>query len=232
MIPVLPINPSDAILYALFVPVIAMFGIMLAQKSPNLREGVILIGATITFLMALTIFAAVGEGERPTRTLFEVLPGLSISFTVEPLGALFGIIASGLFIVNSCYSIGYMRGNKETHQTRFYMSFAVAIAAALGIAFAGNLFTFFTFYEVLTLSTFPLVTHKRDAKARAGGRIYLGILIGTSIGLLLPAMIWTYGVTGTTDFVPGGIMNRAAFMTMTPPLILLGLYLWGSARRH
>ncbi len=76
---------------------------------------------------------------RPAVRLLEPVPGLAIAFTVEPLGMLFALIASGLWIVNSIYSIGYMRGNKEAHQTRFYVCFALALAAAIGIAFAGNL---------------------------------------------------------------------------------------------
>lgn len=227
MIPILPMAPEAAMLAAVFVPIVGMFGLMVADKQPNVREGVTLTFAVVTFMLVLTVFAAVGDGERPSITLFEMLPGLSITLTAEPLGALFALIASGLFIVNSCYSIGYMRGNKERHQTRFYMCFAVAIAAAVGIAFAGNLLTFFTFYEALTLSTFPLVTHNRDAKARSGGRIYLGILIGTSIGLLLPAVIWTYVMTGTTDFVLGGILGDAPDMRGAVPLILLALFLFG-----
>lgn len=227
MIPSLPIAANDAILVALFLPVLGMFGISLAGNRPNLREGVTLTMAVATFLLVLTILKAVLAGDQPQATLFEVLPGLDLTFRVEPLGAMFATIASGLFIVNSCYSIGYMRGNKEQHQTRFYMSFAVAIAAALGIAFAGNLLTFFTFYEVLTISTFPLVTHKRDDKARRSGRIYLGVLIGTSIGLLLPAIVWTYVMTGTTDFVPGGILGEAADYRGIVPVLLLGMYLFG-----
>ena len=80
---------------------------------------------------------------------------------------LFALVASGLWIVNSIYSIGYMRGNDETHQTRFYVCFALALAATMGIAFAGNLLTLFLFYEVLTLVTYPLVTHHGTEDARA-----------------------------------------------------------------
>ena len=230
----LPVAPVDALLYALFLPIIGAFGIMLARPFPNVREAIILVMASVTFLFVLTVAFAVGQGETVSEDLFTVIPGLSISFTAEPLGAMFGVIASGLYIVNSLYSIGYMRTNGEKNQTRFYVCFAIAISAAIGIAFAGNLFTFFTFYEVLTLSTFPLVTHKGDAKARAGGRIYLGILIGTSIGLLLPAIVWTWTLTGTTDFVLGGILadvpgfsgNDVELQTFVP-VVLLGLFLYG-----
>jgi multicomponent Na+:H+ antiporter subunit D len=118
-----------------------------------------------------------------------------------------------------------MRGNNEQHQTRFYILFAVALSAVMGIAFAGNLLTLFIFYEVLTLSTYPLVAHKGDAKTVASARTYLGILLATSIGLLLPAMIWTYHVAGTLDFLPGGIL--AGNLAGPAVGLLLALYVFG-----
>ena len=123
---------------------------------------------------------------------------------------LFALIASSLWIVNSIYSIGYMRANDEPRQTRFYVCFAVALGSTIGIAFAKNLFTLFLFYEALTLSTYPLVTHKRNAEAMRAGRIYLLLLLGTSLLLLLPAIIATWVLAGTLDFTPGGILAGKA----------------------
>jgi multicomponent Na+:H+ antiporter subunit D len=138
---------------------------------------------------------------------------------------LFACIASGLWIVNSLYSIGYMRGNDEKKQTRFYMCFTVAISSAMGIAFAGNMFTLFVFYEVLTLSTYPLVAHKETEEAKQGARTYLGILIGTSIGLQLAAIIWTWIAAGTLDFTAGGILSGKVDPALLP--FLLALYMFG-----
>ncbi|MFW5904736.1 MAG: proton-conducting transporter membrane subunit, partial [bacterium] len=151
--------------------------------------------------------------------------GIPLRMQVEPLGMIFAGVASLLWPINSLYSIGYMRGNDEGHQTRYYVSFAVAIASAVGIAYSGNLVTLFVFYEVLTLSTYPLVTHHGDEEARSAGRTYLGILIGTSIGLLLLAIVWTYLVTGTVDFRPGGILAGAVEGPMVG--LLLFLYVFG-----
>jgi multicomponent Na+:H+ antiporter subunit D len=138
---------------------------------------------------------------------------------------LFAALASGLWIVNSMYSIGYMRGNNEQNQTRFYVMFAVSLAATMGVAFAGNLITLFLFYEMLTLSTYPLVAHKGDANTVRSARVYLGILLTTSIGLFLPAVIWTYTVAGSGDFVPGGIL---AGKVEGPAIgLLLGLFVFG-----
>ena len=66
-------------------------------------------------------------------------------------------------------------------------SFSLAISATMGLAFSANMFTLFLFYEVLTVSTYPLVAHKGTPEAIRGARTYLGILIGTSIG---PETCW------------------------------------------
>ena len=123
---------------------------------------------------------------------------------------LFALVASSLWIVNSIYSIGYMRANDEPRQTGFYVCFAIALGSTIGIAFAKNLFTLFLFYEALTISTYPLVTHKQSEEAVRAGRIYLLLLLGTSLLLFLPAIIATWVLAGTLDFTPGGILAGKA----------------------
>ncbi|MBI3095846.1 MAG: monovalent cation/H+ antiporter subunit D family protein [Rhodocyclales bacterium] len=218
-------SPETVILVALALPLLGAVGMVLAGKSPNLREGVTLVTALGLFACVMQLLGPVLAGVRPAVNLLEPLPGLPIAFRVEPLGMLFALIASGLWIVNSIYSIGYMRGNDEQHQTRFYVCFALAIAAALAIAFAANLLTLFLFYEVLTLITYPLVTHAGTDKARSGGRTYLVILMGTSVLFLLPAIIYVWHVTGTTNFRAGGILPVG--MDKGAVAILLALFMFG-----
>ena len=219
-------SSSTAILVALALPLVGALGIALAARiGNNVREGVTLLTASA---LAWTVWGLLPElmaGGRPAVSLAEVLPGVEIAFSVEPLGMLFAALASLLWIVNSIYSIGYMRGNRESHQTRFYILFAVALGATMGIAFADNLFTLFLFYELLTLSTYPLVAHKGDAKTVQSARTYLGILLTTSIGLLLPAIIWTYFVAGTGTFTAGGIL--AGKLEGPAVGLLLGLFVFG-----
>ena len=200
-------SAQESILLALVVPLIGAVGIALAGRvNANLREAVTLITATALALVVWGLVPEIMGGGRPSLWLTQVLPGVAIEFQVEPLGMLFAALASGLWIINSIYSIGYMRGNNESNQTRFYVMFAVSLAATMGIAFAGNLFTLFLCYEALTLATYPLVAHKGDEKTIRSARVYLGLLLATSIGLFLPAIIWTYSVAGTGDFTVGGIL--------------------------
>ncbi|HEY5635310.1 MAG TPA: proton-conducting transporter membrane subunit [Burkholderiales bacterium] len=217
---------AQLIAAALAVPTLGALGIGLAGRWPNLREAVTLVTAALLFACVASLAPAVLAGGRPQLFVVEMLPGIALGFRVEPLGMLFALVASSLWIVNSIYSIGYMRANEEAHQTRFYICFALALAATMGIAFSANVLTLFLFYEMLTLVTWPLVTHHGDDKARAGGRTYLGILIGTSIVLLLPALIITWWTTGTLEFTPGGIVGGAGLSSAAVGG-LLALYMFG-----
>jgi multicomponent Na+:H+ antiporter subunit D len=195
------------------------------HRWPNLREAVSLATAAGLFLAVLSLSEAVLQGERPALRLGEIMPGLAIALELEPLGLLFALIASGLWFVSGVYSIGYMRGNDEAHQTRFYVCFALAIGAAIGVALAGNLLTLYLFYEALTLVTYPLVTHHGDEEARRGGRTYLALLLASSMLFLLPAMVATWWIGGTLDFTPGGIL--AGKVSGGAAAGLLALYAFG-----
>lgn len=211
--------------WILALPLLGAVAIAFAGRWPNLREAISLTTAVGLAILVFSHVPGVTEGARPHVLLTEPLPGLPIALSLEPLGMMFACIASFLWIINTIYSIGYMRGNGEKHQTRFYVCFALAIAAAMGVALSDNLFTLFLFYEILTLSTYPLVAHKGDAKTLASARIYLGLLLTTSIGLLLPAIIWTWVTAGTTRFTLGGIIAG----NLEGPAIglLLGLFVFG-----
>jgi len=216
---------EQAILFCVLSPFIGAMVIPFFWRTPNIREAVTLVTGAILVYLVASIYPTVAAGNMPSVEILEMMPGLAIVFTIEPLGLIFAGIASFLWVVTSIYSIGYMRGHKEKNQTRFYAFFAIAMGAAIGVAFAGNMLTLFLFYEVLTLSTFPLVTHNGDENSKRAGRIYLGILLGTSIAFQLVAIVWTWSLAGTLDFTQGGILSGKA--EGLPVAILLGLYAFG-----
>ena len=186
----------------LLLPVAGAALLALCHRRPNLRESVSLAAAAALFAAVASLAGEVLAGARPRIVLAEIFPGLALVFELEPLGLMFALVASGLWFVSVVYSIGYLRGNDEAHQTRFFACFALAIAAAVGVAFAGNLLTLYLFYEALTLVTWPLVTHRGDADARRGGRTYLALLLASSMLFLLPAMAITWWIGGTLEFTP------------------------------
>ncbi len=210
---------------SMLIPSLAGIGNVVLRNAPDYRDTFTFAAAAATFLTVLAILWRVGSGQSETWSALTVMPGLELAFNAEPLGLLFALVASGLWMVTHIYAIGYMRGNHESHHPRFFACFSVAIAAVMGIAFASNLFTLFVFYEILTLSTYPLVAHKGTQEARDGARVYLGILIGTSIGLFLLAVLWTYAAVGHLDFTRGGILEGKIAPSLVP--LLLALFAFG-----
>ncbi len=218
-------SPDTSLQITVVLPLLGALLILVTGSRPNLREASTLITASLLFIVVLGLLPHVLQGERPQTVFAEPLPGITLALQAEPLGMLFALVASLLWIVTSVYSVGYMRANGEAHQTRFYAYFAVALSSTMGVAFSENLMTLFVFYEVLTLSTYPLVTHKGTEEAMKAGRVYLGILLTTSICLLLLAIAWTWQTAGTLSFVPGGIL---AGKLHGPALgLLLLLYVFG-----
>ncbi len=216
---------GDTLLLVLAVPLAGALGIVAAARSPTIRETISLLTGAILFAVVAWIASAAGSGETLRLVAADPFPGLLLAFSAEPLGLVFALVASGLWIVTTIYAIGYMRAHRERHQTRFYAFFAIAIASTMGIAFADNMLTLFMFYEALTVSTYPLVTHSGTPEAKRAGRVYLGILLGTSIVLQLVAIAGTYAVAGTLDFREGGILEGRVGTGFAA--ILLALYLFG-----
>ena len=209
----------------LLIPAGAALLIAACNRRPNLREAVTLVASAALFLLIASLWGEVLAGARPALVFGELMPGLDIRLELEPLGLLFALVASGLWFVSGVYSIGYMRGNAEQHQTRFFACFALAICAALGVALAGNLLTLYLFYEALTFVTYPLVAHHGDEQARRGARTYLALLLLSSMLFLLPAMVITWLVAGTLDFTAGGILEGR--LTGAAAAGLLALYVFG-----
>ena len=218
------IKPLLAVLVSLCVlPVLVS-----SSDRPNVREAWIFVAGTIKLLLVLSMLPLILEGKQVVLTLFELAPGANIAFRVDALGMLFALVASSLYIITSMYSIGYMRGLNEHGQTRFVCFFALAISATLGAAMSANLLTLYLFYEILSLATYPLVTHHQDEKSKVSGRRYLIFILGTSIGLVLPAMIYCYHVTGTLEFTAGGIFSGQLSRPAT--LVLLLMFVLGFAK--
>ena len=221
---IVSIKPLLAVLASLLV--IPM--LVSSSGKPNVRESWIFAAGALKFILVLSMLPVILEGKQISLTLFEVAPGAAFAFRVDGLGMLFALVASSLYIVTSVYSIGYMRGLKEHGQTRFVSFFALAISATIGAAFSANLMTLYLFYEILSLATYPLVAHHQDEKSRISGRRYLTFILGTSIGLVLPAMIYCYHLTGTLEFSTAGIFTGQ--LSKPAALVLLLMFVFGFAK--
>ena len=211
-------------IWAMLVPILGAFIIARLDRFPNFREAITLMTSITLISIVVTLYWRFADGEDLQLLLAEPMPGLKIAFDIDSLGIMFALLASLLWLATSIYAIGYMRGHHEKNQTRFFAFFALAISAVMAVTMAANLFTLFLFYEMLTLLTYPLVTHSDTPLARQRGRMYLGILMGTSIGLFLFAMLIVWQQAGTLDFTQGGVLKDAIDPQWVLPLYLMFLF--------
>ncbi len=130
-----------------------------------------------------------------------VLPGLELVLHADALALLFVTLSASLWLLTTLYAIGYLKGARD--QRRFFGFFSLCVTSTVGVAMAGNLFTFFFFYELLTLSTYPLVVHNGTKESLKAGSIYLAYTL-TGGTVLLTGVVWLYGLLGQVDFVHGG----------------------------
>ncbi|MDZ7806470.1 MAG: proton-conducting transporter membrane subunit [Gracilimonas sp.] len=212
-------------LYAVLVSLAAVPFILLSSKKPNLREFWTILAGVIKFLLVLTLLPSALQGNTIELELLEIAPNLPLVLKADTFGVFFALIASGLWIFTSFYSIGYMRGHHEKKQTRYFASFAICLSSTIGIAFSGNLLTFIIFYEMLTLATYPLVIHSETKKGIAAGRKYLTYTLTAGLLLIAAAGI-TYSLTGTLEFKPGGIFGDTD-LTSTMAITIFLLFLGG-----
>jgi len=220
-------------LLALIAPWFGLIGIMLAgEKRANLRELITFSAASVQVAVVLSMLPLVLGGSIIEFHIWQIFSHVPMLLRVDGPGLLFALVASILWIATTLYSIGYMRGLHEHAQTRFYSFFALSLSATMGVAFSANLLTIYFFYEMLSVSTFPLVTHMQDKEARTGGRTYLGYLLFTSLCLLLPALSWCYiwldGGQMTMDFLAD--TGKIGYFSETTQIVLLFLFTYGFAK--
>ncbi len=194
--------------WAVICPAIVALLILFSGKRPNLRESWTLLGSAILFYLVLSMTPTVLARGPIHFSWFDLLPQVSFAFRADALGLIFATTSSCLWILVSIYSIGYMRSLNEHAQTRYYFSFALALLGAIGIALAANLITMFIFYEILTISTYPLVAHEETPEAIAAGHKYLAYLLTGGVFFLI-GILMTYFLVGTTEFSYQGILKPA-----------------------
>lgn len=186
------------VLFSSLVPGLLIFG--LPEQRKRLRSALNLGGACakLTFIGFMLWGVARGEVYVFRHT---VLPGLELTFHADSLAMLFVSLSAALWLLTTVYAIGYLEA--APNRSRFFGFFSLCVTATVGIAMAGNLFTFFFFYEMLTLSTYPLVVHRGTSSALRAGHTYLGYTLAGG-ALLLTGVVWLYGLLGSVEFVPGG----------------------------
>ncbi len=182
------------------VPGLVIF--FLPEERIGTRTTLNLAGALLKLLLVGVMIWSVFHGQT-YETRLPLLPGLDLLLRADALSLLFVTLSAVLWLVTTVYAIGYLEGSP--HRSRFFGFFNLCVTATVGVALAGNLITFLLFYELLTLTTYPLIVHRGTEVARQAGRTYLRYTIAGG-ALLLVGTVWLYGLAGSLEFIHRGFV--------------------------
>lgn len=215
-----------ALLCVLGAPLVHALLVILLSRPPGLRDVVHVGSSLVVAFAAFRLASAAGQGEALRIVLAHPLPNVDLAFALEPLGALMAAVVAGLGVLHAIHTAGMARAAAERAPARLMAVIALTVGATMAVAFSANLFTLFVAYQALILTTFALIAHGGDEIARRAARTHLGTLLIASMGLLLPAMVWTNAVAGV-EFRPGGLL--AGRVDSNSANVLLVLFVLGMA---
>lgn len=192
------------ILLSSLVPAVVIF--LLPEESRRWRTAINLGGAGLKLVLVGMVAWGVYH-EHTYSVSFALLPGLELLLRVDALSMLFAALSALLWFVTTVYAVGYLEGSPR--RRRFFGFFSLCVTATIGIALSGNLVTFLIFYELLTLSTYPLVVHRGTDKSLRAGGVYLAYTIGGGLALTV-AIAWLQSLAGPVTFTTGGALHPVA----------------------
>lgn len=210
---------------AVAIPVIGAVIIrFLDEDRAFARHLVALVSVGIVFICVASMLPAVLAGNLVEVRLVEFFDGMGMFFRIDALGMVFALISSSLWVFATVYSIGYMAHEHE--QRSYFVFFVLSCSAAMGVAFAGNLFTLYIFYEYLAICTYPLVVHAGTTEAVRAGIKYISYSLGGG-ALVLLSIFMIHDLVGTLDFMPGGILGGVTEEGMRSVRIIFVLLIAG-----
>jgi len=209
------------ILLSSLLPGILIF--FLGEQQHRLRTLLNLGGASIKLvLIGIMTWGVFNENVYESR--FTLAPGMDIVLHADALSVLFVTLSSGLWFVTTLYAVGYLENGPN--RSRFFGFFSLCVSSTIGIAMAGNMLSFLVFYEILTLSTYPLIVHRGTPDAMQGGKIYLTYtLIGGAV--LLAGVAWLRAIAGPLDFTETGLLSSRTDLSRETLTIIFVLLIGG-----
>lgn len=143
-------------------------------------------------------------GDQFEVSLFPMLKNVNFAFKTTKHGLTFLFFVFLLHPISTLYTTSYLESTKAPNRAEFMMFFNIAFMSMFGLLLAENMLVMFIFYELITLSTYPLIIFSRNKESKSAGRYYLYYLVGASTALLFPAILAIYYLTGSLSFVHDG----------------------------
>ncbi len=221
------VTPDFLILSTLLLASLNLITPFISNSDNSTRNSLLIIISCFFFSNIFIIDWLFLKGVRAQHTV-QLSGNFSFSFHLEALSLIFLTLISFLWICALIYTIKYLKINNIGNSSSFLFFLNLSVFSGIMIALSANLFTMFTFYEILTLATAPLIGHLGGDKVIAGMYQYLKILIISGALLFLPAILIIYSKVGHGNFLTHGFIEN--YFSKNQAIILFFMFIFGIAK--
>ena len=214
--------PNVFLLFPILIPLVgAILLFLLSERSEKLRNAVAL---TFTLLTTAVTWVLVILPPAEPLALLNFAKDLDLALRLDGAGRIFAGLSSALWPLALIYAFDYMKGHGSLRN--FYAFFTLSLAVTMGIALSANLLTMYLFYELLTLSTLPLIMTGGEKAARVAVRKYMMYSFGGAAFVFAALTFLVHA--GANDFVLGGTLTvRAGEETLSAVMFLAAFFGFG-----
>lgn len=218
------------ILLSILFPILSGTFLLIRYRTPLAGKGktdrktlVIFTGSFLVITALLTVATLLSV--KGSFTLFYLTEALPVTFAIDRTGALFSLLAVIVMLCSGFFSFAYMK--HEERESRYYGFYLLVFGVLNALCFAGSLITFYLFFELLTLSSMPLVLHNGSKEAVMAGLKYLFYSLCGAYGALY-GIYFIYRNSTTLAFTAGGVLDpsavagRGGFLLFVAFVMILG----------
>jgi multicomponent Na+:H+ antiporter subunit D len=194
------------ILLSIFFPILAGVYLLVRKEMANRSKLLLTTGiclAVTAILVVISLMTSYGT----SFTLFNLTASLPIAFAIDGVSVVFSVMAAIIMLCAGFFSFEYMK--HEEHEKRYYGYYMMVFGVLNALCFAGNLITFYLFFEMLTLSSMPLVLHNGKHESIMAGLKYLFYSLCGAYAALF-GLYFVFQNSDSLTFTPGGVLTASA----------------------
>lgn len=180
------IKEHVGLLLPVIFPIAAGILILLAKNVRQDRGR--MVKAVMVTLTAETALVFINLLTGGTLTILKLTDTITIAFNVDAVSRLFAALTMTAWFLVGIYSVSYM--SHEHEEYRFFGFYLIVLGVLIGLDFSGNLVTLYVFYELMTLTSLPLVLHERTKEAIMAGLKFLFYSVAGAFLALFGIFFW------------------------------------------
>ncbi|MCQ2500184.1 MAG: proton-conducting membrane transporter [Lachnospiraceae bacterium] len=195
--------------YILLLPIAwpLLAGIVTFFVKKILSERKLFCGFVFAAMLLEVIFTGLCLTGTRSLMFWKITERLEISFRVDTVSKLFAALVVIVWLLVGTFAFEYMKHGE--HEELFFGFYLIVEMALVALCFADNMITYYVFFELMTLTSLPLVLHEMTHKAVLAGLKYLFYsVVGAFMALFGIFFLSSYGALGS--FAAGGILDIPA----------------------